>query len=65
VYDSQFEIALREIAWDDWFTVTDDFVVFTMDALDVDGTQVRASLERDAPAGAIDRWTDQGWMSPP
>jgi hypothetical protein len=63
VFDRQFEIALREVAWDRWFTITDDFVVFTMDTLDVDGAQVRASLERNAPAGAIERWIELGWLS--
>jgi hypothetical protein len=65
VYDVQFEIALREVAWDRWFTITDDLVVFTMDDLDVDGTQVLASVQRNAPAGAVDRWTDLGWLSLP
>jgi hypothetical protein len=29
IYDRQFEIALREVTWQRWFRLTDDFVVFT------------------------------------
>lgn len=46
IYDLQWETALREVAWDQWFELTDDFVVYTW--CGGYGSRLRASLERGA-----------------
>jgi hypothetical protein len=60
VYDEQLELALREVPWHRWFRLTSDFVVFSW--YDGHGALLRASLERNAPPGAVARWMEMGWM---
>jgi hypothetical protein len=54
------ERALSRLDWRRWFSVTDDFVIFTWD--EEYGSRLRESLGRNAAPSALDRWQARGWL---